>query len=243
MRMDCDGNSLLHQVAIIGDFQPKERPGEALHMQWEIQWFKKVKKIVPHHFLSHLNNKRLTSQELFTNTHKDLVMKGQEWIMRTSESCSVVAALIATIAFTSAYTVPGGNQKNSGHPVFLNRRPFMVFAVADAISLSLSLTSLVIFLSIMTARFDEQDFHHSIPSRLVLGLTTLFLAVSSMMVAFAATLVLMIRQKLHWAAIPIYLVACYPATIFLALQFPLYVRVGWYTIKDLARTMRHSFLK
>ncbi|KAF5186651.1 Ankyrin repeat-containing protein [Thalictrum thalictroides] len=239
MRMDCNGNSLLHQVAVLGDFQPKERPGEALHMQWEIQWFKKVKKIVPHYFLNHLNNQRLTSQELFTENRRELVVKGQEWIMRTSESCSVVAALIATVAFTSAYTVPGGT--DSGKPVFLNKRPFMVFTIADAMSLSLSLTSLVIFLSIMTARFDELDFHHSLPARLVLGLTTLFLAVSSMMVAFAATLVLMIRQKLHWAAIPIYLVACYPVTIFLALQFPLYVRVAWYTIKDLARTTRCSF--
>ncbi|KAF9591398.1 hypothetical protein IFM89_004083 [Coptis chinensis] len=240
MGMDSSGNTLLHQVAVVGDYQAKERPGEALHMQWEIQWFKKVKRVLPHHFLNHLNGESLTSQEFFTKTHKELVKKGREWLMRTSESCSVVAALIATVAFTSAYTVPGGTKKKTGEPVYLNRRPFIVFTIADTISLSFALTSLVVFLSIMTARFHEQDFHRSLPLRLVLGLTTLLFAVASMMVAFSATLVLTVQEKLHWAAIPIFLTACFPVTVFLVLQLPLYVRVGWYTLRDLSRTMKHS---
>ncbi|KAF9587541.1 hypothetical protein IFM89_003999 [Coptis chinensis] len=174
----------------------------------------KVKRVLPHHFLNHLNGESLNSQEFFTKTHKELVKKGREWLMRTSESCSVVAALIATVAFASAYTVPGGTNKKTGEPVYLNRRPFIVFTIADAISLSFALTSLVVFLSIMTARFHEQDFHRSLPLLLVLGLTTLLFAVASMMVAFSATLVLTVQEKLHWAAIPIFLTACFPVSPF-----------------------------
>jgi len=80
---------------------------------------------------------------------------------------------------------------------------------------------------------NEQDFKTSLPLKLVLGLTTLFFAVTAMMVAFAATLVLMIRQRLHWAAIPIYTVACCPVTIFLVLQFPLYLNIAWFTVRGM----------
>ncbi|GLT55115.1 hypothetical protein SLA2020_282640 [Shorea laevis] len=47
------------------------------------------------------------SQELFTHNHKDMVKEGEKWMKGTATSCTVVGALIITIMFTAAFTVPG----------------------------------------------------------------------------------------------------------------------------------------
>lgn len=197
----------------------------------------RIEKIVPKYFINHRNKKKRTEQELFTEQHKELLKNGQEWLRRTAEACTIVAVLIATVAFTCAYTVPGGSS-DTGHPLLLKATPFSVFATSDALSLCFSLTSVVVFLSIMTSKMNEQDFRRSLPLKLVLGLTTLFLSVAFMMVAFSATLLLVISQRLHWAAIPIYTVACFPVTIFLILQFPLYLNISWFTLKDFFTTSK-----
>ena len=162
----------------------------------------RVQKIVPPYFINHRNKEGFTAQVLFSRDHKELVKRGQEWLMRTTQACTLVAVLIATVAFTCAYTIPGGSNSKTGHPLLLKKTPFIVFTTSDTLSLCFALTSVVVFLSIMTSKMQEQDFRRSLSLKLVLGLTTLFFAVVSMMVAFAATLVLMIRQRLRWAAIP-----------------------------------------
>lgn len=232
-RINLNGDSILHQAAYLGETHHRDRPGDALRMQSDIQWFKRVKKIVPAYFVNHRNEKGQTAQELFTTEHERLVKDGSKWLMRTTQACTLVAVLIATVAFTSAYTVPGGSNSKTGHPLLIDTTPFHVFTISDTISLCFALTSVVVFLSIMTSNMNEQDFKTSLPLKLVLGLTTLFFAVTAMMVAFAATLVLMIRQRLHWAAIPIYTVACCPVTIFLVLQFPLYLNIAWFTVRGM----------
>jgi hypothetical protein len=199
----------------------------------------RVQKLVPPaYFFHHKNKYDQTAEELFTSQHKELVEKGQAWLMRTTKACTIVAVLIATVAFTCAYTIPGGSNSKTGHPLLLEETAFRTFTISDTVSLCFSLTSVVVFLSIMTSRMQEKDFRRSLPFKLVLGLTTLFFAVAAMMVAFAATLVLLIRQRLHWAAVPIYTIACWPVAIFLVLQFRLYVNIAWFTVSDLL----HSFI-
>ncbi|MCI93225.1 ankyrin repeat protein, partial [Trifolium medium] len=43
----------------------------------------------------------------------------------TSNSCMLVATLIATIAFAAAITVPGGNNQDKRIPIFLSDNTFM----------------------------------------------------------------------------------------------------------------------
>jgi len=38
-RFNCDGDSILHQAAYLRERQLRDRPGEALRMQSEMQWF------------------------------------------------------------------------------------------------------------------------------------------------------------------------------------------------------------
>ncbi|CAH2049641.1 unnamed protein product [Thlaspi arvense] len=70
-----------------------------------------VKNSMPLDFFAHHNNNSQIASSIFSETHKDLVNSGNEWISSTSECCSVVAALIAAVAYATASTVPGGNNQ------------------------------------------------------------------------------------------------------------------------------------
>jgi hypothetical protein len=207
-------------------------------------WLKK-QNIIPHPDQMDRNNGNgngETADELFEKTHKELLKEAQEWLMRTSESCSTVSVLIATVAFAAAYTVPGGSNQETGVPVLLCDPFFVVFTVMDVLSLASSLTSVVMFLSILTSPFDLQDFHHSLPLKLQFGFTFLFFSVAVTMLAFAATIVLIIRLKKRWL---IYTAAFLPVSIFAILQFPLYLAsmTTWkFTLKLIKKYVLHKCL-
>ncbi|KAK4588492.1 hypothetical protein RGQ29_019477 [Quercus rubra] len=150
-RLDNDGNSILHMVGIKrDDYVPEKLRGPALELQEELLWFERVKSVTKAHFIDHRNKKKLTAEGLFAKNNTELRNAARDWLKHTAEGCSIVAVLIATVAFAAAYTIPG-------------------------------------------APFRLEDFKHSLPNKLMLGFTFLFLSVSMMMIAFSATIILMIR--------------------------------------------------
>lgn len=170
------------------------------------------------------NNEGMTPKELFTKEHKELKAEGEKWMKDTASSCTISAALIATVMFAAAITVPGGNQSDKGYPIFSKKPTFIVFAVSDAISLFTSITSLLLFLAILTSRYAEEDFLKALPKRIIFGLAMLFLSITSMMMAFGATLYLVLGESMQrWVLFLILIVACFPVTSFVLLQFPLLV--------------------
>jgi O-antigen ligase len=171
-----------------------------------------------------LNANTQTARELFTSDHKDLVVKGEQWMKEAATSCTVVGALIITIMFTVAFTVPGGNVQETGYPVLKDEKSFTVFIVADALSLFSSSTSVLMFLGILTSRYAEKDFLKSLPKKLIIGLSMLFFSIATMMVTFCAALIIMLNGRLQ-IIIPIVLLATIPVTFFMLLQFPLLVEI------------------
>ncbi|KAI9110006.1 hypothetical protein K1719_019047 [Acacia pycnantha] len=228
-QVDKDENSALHLAATLGDYKPWLIPGEALQMQWEHKWYKFVKEAMPHDFFGRYNNKNETSDDVFTKTHKDLAKSAADWLNKTSESCSVVAALIATVAFATAAAVPGGVKQETGHPTLEDETEFQVFAIASLVALGFSITAMVMFLSILTSRFQEQDFNKSLPTKLLVGMTSLLMSIASMLVSFCAGHFFVLKDELHYLALPIYVAACLPVTLFVLAQFPLYFDHLWAT--------------
>ncbi|KAL0349848.1 UNVERIFIED_CONTAM: hypothetical protein Sradi_4134000 [Sesamum radiatum] len=129
----------------------------------------------------------------------------------------------------NAITVPGGNDSVNGYPIFSKNGGFIVFAISDAISLFTSTTSLLMFLAILTSRYAEDDFLYVLPNRLIIGLGTLFLSITFMMVAFGATLYLVFGRKQAWVLNLAAVLACLLVTSFVLLQFPLLVELIYST--------------
>ncbi|PIA36687.1 hypothetical protein AQUCO_03300118v1 [Aquilegia coerulea] len=227
---DRFNNNLLHQAAFLMPYSQTYRiSGVALQMQRELQWFKEVEKIVPHKYSKELNLNNETPQALFTKNHKDMLKEGEIWMKETSQACMVVATLIATVVFAAAFTVPGGNNSDTGAPVFIRSELFMVFIITDTISLFSSCSSMLMFLAILTSRYAEEDFLHSLPRKLILGLTTLFFSIATMMAAFCASLFIVLHERSAWLPILCTLLACVPVSLFAMLQFPLLVDMVYST--------------
>ncbi|XP_022873481.1 ankyrin repeat-containing protein NPR4-like [Olea europaea var. sylvestris] len=95
--------------------------GPAFQMQRELQWFQEVEKIVNDKWKWQMNSQGKTPRELFTETHKDLREKSEQWMKDTSNSCMVVSTLIATVVFAAIFTVPGGNTTDNGVMMLLSK--------------------------------------------------------------------------------------------------------------------------
>ncbi|KAL9690428.1 hypothetical protein QQ045_010826 [Rhodiola kirilowii] len=198
--------------------------GAALQMQRELQWFKEVEKFVEPLFNEALDEKRKTPRMVFTEEHKDLVGKGERWMKDTASSSTLVAALIVTVSFAAIFTLPGGN-KDDGMPNYLRDSTFMLFAIYDVVALFSSVTSVLMFLAMLTSRYAEYDFLYALPKRITIGLVSLFISIAAIMVTFCAATVLVLREQFAWIAIPVGLIACVHVTFFVMLQFPLLVEL------------------
>ncbi|KAK2983386.1 hypothetical protein RJ640_016010 [Escallonia rubra] len=226
METDNSENNVLH---LAGRLAPPHKlnltAGAALQMQRELQWFKEVEKFVRPAFKDMHNSDKETPAMVFTREHMKLVIEGEKWMKETATSCSIAAALIVTIVFAAAITVPGGNNQDSGYPIFSRYQAFMIFAVSDTISLFTSVTSLLMFLSILTARYAEEEFLYALPKRLIMGLLTLFLAITSMIIAFGATVYLVFGEREVWVLVLMATLAGGPVISFLFMLTPLLVQV------------------
>ncbi|KAG6624391.1 ankyrin repeat-containing protein ITN1-like [Carya illinoinensis] len=206
--------------------------GAALQMQRELLWFQEIEKIVPKSYLSEQNVKEDTDgdtdengdtpRDIFVKTHEKLQKDGEKWMKDTANSCMLVAALIATVVFPAAFTVPGGNNQETSIPIFLESNWFTVFLVSDAVAMLFSSSSILVFLSILTSRYTEKDFLKSLPRKLVLGLATLLISIVGMLIAFTAACFLVFKSK---TSVPIRIIVAAPAipiSLFVILHYSLW---------------------
>ncbi|GKV50920.1 hypothetical protein SLEP1_g57598 [Rubroshorea leprosula] len=228
--IDKDGNNILHLAAKLAPpYQLGRISGSAFQLQNELRWFKGVGEIVPRSYRENKNNKGETPLEVFVREHKDLLKEAEEWGKRTAQSSTVVGALIITIMFAMAFTVPGGNDQSTGFPILLHKTPipFMIFMVSDALSLFAASSSVIIFLGILTAHHAAEDYRKY--SLVIWGLTFLFISIATMTIAFCAALFIMLQGRLV-VVILITLVAGIPIKWFVQLQFPLLVDIFCLTL-------------
>ncbi|EOY30271.1 Ankyrin repeat-containing-like protein [Theobroma cacao] len=222
--LDRFQTNILHLAGILA---PQDQlnlvSSAALQMQRELQWFKEVEKLVPSIYRDARNYEGKTPRMVFTDKHKELVKEGEKWMKDTANSCSVVAALIATVVFAAAITVPGGTNGDSGFPVFSSEKAFVIFAVSDALSLFSSTAAILMFLSILTARYAGDNFLQALPKRLIMGLLTLLISITTMMIAFSATLYLVFGNDETWILTSVAASACLLVILFVYLQFSLLV--------------------
>ncbi|KAI9126941.1 hypothetical protein K1719_002537 [Acacia pycnantha] len=235
-------DNLLHMAARLA---PSDRlnivSGAAFQMTHELLWFEEVKKIMLPELIEARNAGGLTPQQLFTREHKELLSNAESWMKKTAESCMVVSTLITTGVFTAAFSIPGGINDSSGNPNYLHKPSFLTFAIADATAMISSSTSILIFLSILISRYAEDDFHMSLPLKLISGLVALFISIISMMVAFSSAFFIMYYHGSKWVPNFISALAFIPIPLFAILLFPLWSDIVYstYFCRNLFRPSKH----
>ncbi|XP_052181980.1 uncharacterized protein LOC127794772 [Diospyros lotus] len=225
-----NGNTILHLAAMLSSAKKLSRfPSPSLQMQSEMQRFKNAEKIVPM-CKAVENNDNLTPMDLFVERHRELKNDGEKWLKETASSCSLLAMLIVTVMFSAAFTVPGGYENDTGRPVYMGSKYLTVFIISDALSLLFSSTSAMVFLGIYTSLFREEDFLKRLPITLICGLFTLFLSITTMVIAFSAALILTLREDFVWITLPVLMSASIPVIIYSVLNIPIFVHVLYSTL-------------
>ena len=149
-----------------------------------------IKDLVPSRFFSKNNKNDETAWDIFERDHNALMKDSSDWLKETSNSCSVVAALIAGVSFATSSSVPGGTDK--GKPTLEGQPAFDAFAISSLIGLCFSVTALIMFLSILTSRKQAKDFRRNLPFKLLFGLSSLFVSITSMLVRSNLLLLLLL---------------------------------------------------
>ncbi|KAF5444710.1 hypothetical protein F2P56_033819 [Juglans regia] len=238
-------NNMLH---LAGELPSSDRlnivSGAALQMKRELLWFQEIENIVPKSYVNEPNEKGETPRDIFVKTHEELQKNGEKWMKDTANSCMLVAALIATVVFPAAFALPGGNNQETGIPIFLEDSYFVVFFISDAIAMSFSSTSILVFLSILTSRYTERDFLNSLPRRLALGLATLLISIVGMLIAFTSACFLVFKHK---SSVPIRIIVVapiVPISFFVILHYGLWLDIfhsAFYSNRFLFRSHNRLF--
>ena len=167
------------------------------------------------------NEIQKTPDQTFTETHKELLEKTKEWLNSTCNSCSFIAALIATVAFASSATVPGGVDQDTGKPIFQHHLAFRFFAISALVALCSSFISLLVFFALLTSKCQYKDFSKKVPRNLLFGLTSLFISMVAMLICFISGHFLMLDNQLkYYAAVPVYAVTFLVITFISLQQLP-----------------------
>ncbi|XP_026429946.1 uncharacterized protein LOC113326426 [Papaver somniferum] len=229
---DDSVNKILHLSAKLSSASNQLQPVDCEALQMQIE---EVETIALPIYKLLRNKDGKTPFALFTEQHRDLMNKVKQWMKGTANSCMLVATLVATVMFAAVFTVPGGiyndsDSRDIGIPIFLYRNSFILFVVADAVSLFSSTTPVVVFLTILNSRYAAEDFLKAIPEKLIIGFSTLFIAIATMLIALSATLYIALEGRFGWIpVVPIVALASLPIISFVALQIPLFVDLCYTT--------------
>jgi hypothetical protein len=225
----AEGDNMLHIAGKLAYFDRLNAISsiQALQMQHELLWFQEIEKIVPHSYVNMKNSKNETPRDIFKKAHEDLHKKSEKWMKGTAANFMLVATIVATVVFTAAFTVPGEYEElkdhDKGKPLLLNNTWFMVFFVSDAISLIFAATSVLVFLSILTSPYREEDFLKTIPLKLLLGLVVFFISIAAMVTAFSTLCFLVYYTKAAWAPIVLTALAAIPVILSVQACFQLWI--------------------
>ncbi|CAL9138455.1 unnamed protein product [Musa acuminata var. zebrina] len=179
------GRTILHLASATAP----EHNQDALQMQDELRWFETVRDMVPKELVYSRNAEETTAEEMFTESHKDLLKSCKVQLMETGRLCS---GLVAAVVFASSFSVSGDKDPTTGNPVYFGRAAFTVFSHTYVFGLSCAATSLVLFLSLAMSPYKEQQFRRIIPIKYFFARSSFGLAMLSFLVAFTCNIYLQI---------------------------------------------------
>ncbi|CAD5194418.1 unnamed protein product [Musa acuminata subsp. malaccensis] len=179
------GGTILHFASAKGP----DNYQDAMQMQDELRWFETVRHMVPKELVNYQNERQKTAQEIFTESHQDMLKNCKDQLMEMGKTCS---SLVAAVVFASSFSIPGEKDPATGNPVYFNRLPFKIFSHAYVIGLSSAATSLVLFLSLVISPYKQQQFRRAIPAKYFFACLSFGVALMAFLVSFTCNIFLQI---------------------------------------------------
>jgi hypothetical protein len=103
------------------------------------------------------NNDEKNKKEEEKENNDEKNKEEEEALSKARESHLVVAALIATVTFAAAFTLPGDYKSDRGTTILAKKAAFIVFVIADAMSMVLSIFAVFIHFLISLIKGLEME--------------------------------------------------------------------------------------
>jgi len=201
-----------------------------------MKFMQAVEKIVHPTMKENKNGDGKKPYDLFTENHEELLKAGEKLTKETATSYIGVVYIIITIMFAAVFTIPGGNNQDTGSPIFLHDNIFNIFLLADALSIIASASSLLVFIGIHTSSYTAKDFLKVLPIKLMVGLMLLLFSICSMLIAFYAALNMILKgnhTSSRWSVLgPIVSLGSVPITILIVSRLRFIYKIFHSTIKN-----------
>lgn len=117
-------------------------------------------------------------------------------------TCSLIAALIATVTFAANFTVPGGFNQDYGTAILEKHLAFKVFVISNTIAMCSSLAVLFCF---MWAWMEPAQFTFN---QLRWGQRLMLLAFLTMLITSMTAVHLILTHRCRWLSIVVILIGC-----------------------------------
>ncbi|KAJ3699634.1 hypothetical protein LUZ61_003339 [Rhynchospora tenuis] len=161
--------------------------------------FTLVSKVIPSSWRNEASHK--SKREI----KKQAIQEVKSLTERYTSNTSLVAALLATITFAAAFTLPGGfssDSSDAGLPIFARQAAFQVFLISDTIAMCSSLS--VAFLCVL-ATWEDLDYllNYRKTTRALM-----WCAYAATAMAFGTGLFTVMAHKSLWLAILILVLSC-----------------------------------
>ncbi|KAF5766572.1 putative PGG domain-containing protein [Helianthus annuus] len=169
-------------------------------------------------------NENETPMMVLKKEHSNPRQKGEDWMKQTTGSYTITTALIIIMVFSTIITVPWGNNGETEMAIYKDKLSYMIYCYSVWISFFTS-ASLQLFLSILIEHYAEGDFLKRLPKRLIFGLVTQLMSVTTMVIAYSAAFCIMSVSEHEKSRhlVPICLMTSLPIASFVTLQLPLLV--------------------
>ncbi|GKV14273.1 hypothetical protein SLEP1_g25173 [Rubroshorea leprosula] len=186
---DEDGNNVLHLVAKLPDFRIYVTLSPAWFMQQE-----EVRSLLPRWYGGAKNHYGQTPSQVFDVEHQQLTKEANDWAKKTADSFILVPVLIVTIMFAAIFTVPGGNNQETGIPILLHTKLFSGFLVCDVVSLFTASISMLLFLIILTESYDTFGLRRTLSWYFQIAMFLLIISIVTMTLGFVFALTIMLPR-------------------------------------------------
>lgn len=124
---------------------------------------------------------------------------------------TVAVALVATVTFAAAFTMPGG-YKGDGTPTLVRSATFKAFLLSNTISMCTSLTAGVCFIMETNTRVFGRIWNVD-----VWGFQLAVISFSTLLISFMMAIFAMVSSECMWLAIAVCLICCAPFVLNLSL--------------------------
>ncbi|XP_057851606.1 uncharacterized protein LOC131061792 [Cryptomeria japonica] len=142
--------------------------------------------------------RKIMFQDETTNKFPSIFEKSK-W---KTEIISINAVLIATVAFTVAFTLPGGLQSHDPTPALIDAFIFKVFVLSDTLALCFSISSAVLLFYALLGNGTED------PLLTGFSFNALWIALVSLAFTFGAAIHLVVAPKCPWLTALVWLMVC-----------------------------------